>query len=62
MILIDQDRCDVCGVCVGVCPENCMELGANYLEIDDAACTLCGRCVLICPVTALELYESQSKL
>jgi len=57
MVVIDEDRCDLCGVCVAVCPENCMSLGITYLEIDDDLCTECNRCVLICPVAALEMYE-----
>ncbi len=57
MIQIDKDRCDFCGTCVGVCPENCMDLGASYLEIEEDICTSCSFCVIICPVSALEIYE-----
>ena len=62
MIIINEDRCDLCGVCIGVCPENCMEMGAAYLEINDDVCTLCNRCILICPVSALELYETKQPI
>ncbi len=58
MIIVNEDRCDYCGVCIGVCPENCMELGETYLDIEDEICTSCKRCVLICPVAALEIYAN----
>ena len=53
MILFRDNKCDFCGVCVGVCPENCIDLGESDLAIDRQSCTLCHKCVWICPVDAL---------
>jgi ferredoxin len=53
MIYLIKDRCDYCGTCVGVCPENCIELLEMELVIDHAACTECHKCIWICPVEAL---------
>jgi NAD-dependent dihydropyrimidine dehydrogenase PreA subunit len=53
MILLYHNKCDFCGTCVGVCPENCIDLTESELMIDHETCTLCHKCVWICPVEAL---------
>lgn len=58
MIILHQNKCDFCGTCVGVCPENCIDLAESELLIDDQICTLCHKCVWICPVEALS-YEKE---
>jgi len=52
-IRLKEDSCDFCGTCVGVCPENCIELRENQLIIDQQLCTRCEKCVLVCPLNAL---------
>jgi ferredoxin len=58
LILADQYVCDHCGVCVAVCPENCIDLEAHRIDIDDNLCTRCGFCVVVCPVEALKKEEN----
>ena len=53
MILLHDNKCDFCGTCVGVCPENCIDLVEAELNIDHQICTMCYKCVWICPVEAL---------
>jgi ferredoxin len=53
MISLLNNKCDFCGTCVGVCPENCIDLSETELQIDHQICTLCHKCVWICPVEAL---------
>jgi ferredoxin len=55
---IDKNRCDLCGVCVGVCPENVIRLSPYHLEIEDAGCTRCKKCIWICPVSALSMESA----
>jgi ferredoxin len=31
-IIIDSDRCDGCGRCVGVCPADALEIGADEFD------------------------------
>jgi len=57
MIKWNKKLCDLCGICVSVCPENAIEMFANYLEIDRNQCTICRKCVKICPVKALSDEE-----
>jgi len=59
MIVIHDHKCDFCGTCVGVCPENCIDLSEAAIVIDDQSCTMCHKCVWICPVDAL--YSEQVK-
>ena len=59
MILVHDNRCDFCGVCVGVCPENCIDLDESDIAIDEPSCTLCQKCVWVCPLDAL--YAGKTK-
>jgi len=56
-IVPDQSLCDFCGVCVAVCPENCIDLNVHQIGIDDNLCTRCGFCVVVCPVEALKKMQ-----
>jgi len=54
-VMADQIICDYCGVCVGICPENCIELNTSEITIIHSECTRCGFCIAICPVKALSM-------
>jgi ferredoxin len=54
MITIRKDRCDFCGTCVAVCPENCIEVREASIHIYHSECIDCDLCVEICPITVLE--------
>ncbi len=54
MIIIYDDKCDLCGSCVGVCPVDCISMSEKMLTIDNEVCIDCDHCVDICPVYALE--------
>ncbi len=59
IIRIDPERCDLCGTCLGVCPENVMSMTVHSLSIDHRQCTRCSKCVWACPVGALKLVDSR---
>lgn len=55
-ITIDTERCKGCGLCVKVCPNNCIEISqesnkAGYFPavFTNENCTGCAMCALICP-------------
>ncbi|MBN2250493.1 MAG: 4Fe-4S binding protein [Candidatus Altiarchaeota archaeon] len=50
---IDRARCCYCGGCVGVCPQNALELREAILYVDDDKCIGCGICAKFCPVDAI---------
>ncbi|MEJ2048558.1 MAG: 4Fe-4S binding protein [Calditrichota bacterium] len=54
---IDDSKCDLCGTCVGVCPENVIGMSIAKLTIDHNGCTRCNKCIWVCPVRALSLIE-----
>jgi len=55
--LLNQDKCDLCGTCISVCPPDAMELHERYLEIKPNLCDYCQRCIIICPMEALERVD-----
>lgn len=58
-ILCDHQNCDVCGVCVAVCPPDAIELAEMQLIINMEKCTMCLRCIKVCPVRALEVVHEK---
>ena len=58
-------RCVACGLCVAICPSQCIRLVAVELdngerypeiyEINTVRCIYCGMCAEVCPVDAIKL-------
>jgi len=53
MIEILPDKCDFCGCCVGVCPEDAIELKEANIRIIDELCTNCSKCIWACPIEVI---------
>jgi len=56
---VNEDLCDGCGVCVGVCEYKALEIvekpdGKKIVELKEAVCKGCGCCVAACPSGAME--------
>lgn len=62
MIEIHEDKCDLCGCCVGVCPENCIDLTESRISIVDEICTNCRKCEWACPFEVFEFKRDGSKI
>jgi NADPH-dependent glutamate synthase beta subunit-like oxidoreductase/ferredoxin len=69
-IMLDPGLCILCGLCVDVCPTNCititradrLELGSesqSVLLLDEDRCIRCGLCVNRCPPAALSMVHAQ---
>jgi heterodisulfide reductase subunit A len=63
---VNEDLCDGCGICVGVCEYNALEIvekpdGSKLVKLNEAACKGCGCCVAACPSGAMEQkgYKSE---
>jgi len=54
MIMVKPESCDLCGTCVAVCPQDCIELSETQLLIDRQQCNGCRLCVLVCPFGSLK--------
>ena len=66
MVIVDEDRCKGCGLCVSVCPANILQLAEDRFNtkgyrpvevIDPEACTGCGICATICPDVVFTVYR-----
>jgi len=66
-IIIDVERCKGCGLCVTVCPKNCIVISkmsnksgyfpAQPKNPSTAECTGCAACAIICPDVAIEVFR-----
>ncbi|MBO8131902.1 MAG: 4Fe-4S binding protein [Candidatus Marinimicrobia bacterium] len=59
MIVVNESLCDLCGTCIGVCPQNCMELFETRIIIDNEKCIECLNCVDICPFRAINQQKEE---
>ena len=49
-ITVDVKKCDACGKCVKVCPEECLVISDGAVKVqNEVECTLCMDCVDACP-------------
>jgi NADPH-dependent glutamate synthase beta subunit-like oxidoreductase len=69
-IMLRPELCILCGLCVDVCPYNCIQIvradtiGAgtpsqSALTIDEESCIRCGLCINRCPPSALVMVHAQ---
>lgn len=65
-VIIDQDRCKGCLLCVNICPKNVLEIDHSKInakgyspssvkDIDE--CIVCGNCALMCPDSCISVYK-----
>lgn len=59
-IEIIEDKCDLCGCCVGVCPHDALELSEFKLSLIEESCTNCAKCVWSCPVEAIIFQKNKT--
>ncbi|AEH25298.1 DUF362 domain-containing protein [Pyrococcus yayanosii] len=55
-ILVNEDKCYLCGGCAGVCPALAIRVGSKW-EFSGDKCISCMICVKACPVGALTAEE-----
>jgi len=56
-IEILPNKCDFCGCCVGVCPEDAIELKEAEISIINLRCTNCSKCVWACPIEVINFNK-----
>ncbi len=57
-VVIDKDRCTVCGECAEVCPSETLSVGEDQIVVDIEAvfgCVACGQCMTVCPEECIEV-------
>jgi NADPH-dependent glutamate synthase beta subunit-like oxidoreductase/ferredoxin len=69
-VMLDPELCILCGLCVDVCPPNCITIARadtvglgtasqSVLLLDEDLCIRCGLCVNRCPPGALSMVHAQ---
>ncbi|MEO5964670.1 MAG: 4Fe-4S binding protein [Candidatus Limnocylindrales bacterium] len=64
-VVIAEERCKGCGLCVDVCPPHALVLDERFVNamghhvarlVDADACTSCAKCARVCPDAGLTIY------
>ncbi len=64
-LVIDEERCKGCELCLSFCPRGLLRL-ADHLNsqgykpaaiVEQDKCTSCALCARMCPETAIEVYR-----
>ena len=64
-VIIHEEKCKGCGLCVEFCPKRILSLseklnkkGRHPVEIkNEKECLGCGSCTIICPDLAIEVHK-----
>ncbi len=54
-VLIDNDACTRCGLCVKECFTRALDLGDGGVSWNDSLCKGCGHCATLCPQKAITI-------
>ena len=66
-IVLDENSCKGCGLCVGVCPKKILRLDTSRVNNkgynpvtcdDDSSCISCAFCAMICPDLVISVYKA----
>lgn len=69
-IIVDEDRCKGCALCVSVCPKGVIEMADYFtprgyrpatLVDPEGACTGCILCAVICPDAAITVFREPKR-
>ena len=55
--ILDESKCNYCGLCAVFCPPQCMRDMGDHYEADLAFCKGCGICAHECPRDALKMVS-----
>jgi len=68
-LVIDENRCKGCALCVAACPKQLLRLSkrmnqygfpaAEMIPDGEVACTSCALCAQMCPDVAITVYREE---
>lgn len=56
-IVIDTEKCDLCGLCVRYCPAYVFVIREGRVVVDETKCIECYGCVPLCPRRAIKVID-----
>ena len=65
-VVINQDICKGCGLCVSVCTKHVLELDMDTINVKGYSpssavrpdeCIACGNCAITCPDSVISVYK-----
>jgi 2-oxoglutarate ferredoxin oxidoreductase subunit delta len=68
MVIIDEDRCKGCGLCVTFCPKQVLQLAEERFnvkgyppveKVNPEACIGCATCATVCPDLVFTVYRQK---
>lgn len=59
-LVLNQEWCKGCGVCVAFCPKKVLGLKKEKVTIVNDGCIMCGQCELRCPDYAIYVEEENA--
>ncbi len=57
--VVDQSKCNHCGICYLFCPPQCIIDKKSYFEANLEYCKGCGICVVECPRKAIAMVPEE---
>jgi 2-oxoglutarate ferredoxin oxidoreductase subunit delta len=70
-IVVNEDYCKGCGLCVSACPQHLLSIpdrvsakgyyAAEYHD-PDGKCTGCALCATMCPDVAIEVFKAKKQV
>ncbi len=70
-IVINEDYCKGCGLCLSACPQHLIKIEESVSAkgyypaafVDpEAKCTACALCARMCPDVAIEVFKAKNKV
>ena len=68
LVIIDEDRCKGCGLCVDACPKQVLQLAEGRFNAkgyrpvyraNPKACIGCATCATVCPDVVFTVYRQK---
>ncbi|ACR80838.1 4Fe-4S ferredoxin iron-sulfur binding domain protein [Kosmotoga olearia TBF 19.5.1] len=69
-VVIDEERCKGCGLCINACPKKVLSFSKKFnskgyhpaQQHDPDNCIGCGFCYMMCPDTAITVYRETAEV
>lgn len=54
-VVVDVEKCDLCGLCVEYCPSYVFTIVEGRVVVDESRCIECYACIPLCPKGAIKV-------